>query len=620
MLNRNLLIVTAIALAAGWGLACPVGPAQAGNFASDFASCAKGPIDAASFAFEDGKTAAQFAINHGECVPPVVGGDPLLYGMSGLVGGLQNAGNPPPLPHGTQACIDASLGQASRPVASVLDTVLSKTGLNSMLPSEGRTMLKDIAAGESQASLYQVPGVGQVMQHVSCSCAVASTALDINKLKDRLTSVVKSVEGCKGVVTNLLGGAYGVGAEAAAAAGNAAKGAYNAAKDAINSVGCSFGLGGCGKKGPPFFCTGFKSLRASGVDLGSIKAMFPSAFIPADYVERESNQCEQSWAADLAAAAQKVLDDQEKKRMVDEVEKAEKLGAANSLGFAFRWMPKCSDKPCEKSIAAFADLYTKDAQDPETLAYYKSFGVVVIALNKKYGALAEVAVALSKDRHHKALRENANAPVAERLPAFGCKLFLGRARQSRCAAAAGFQVCKDYALKGEWDLCIRGGTPGMFAAGNGLENVLRSAGCIPRQISAPQFETRGRPASGMRGARRASVQAQCLSPNARVTCDALSRGGSNVQCEGPLMLTLDRARLLPPVRRVPPAVQQTQPPPLRPMQPTRPVQPVAATSTLCRFTSGPRAGQVQDYAPMAPIPVGSPCQDARGSYGVVVSP
>lgn len=41
-------------------------------------------------------------------------------------------------------------------------------------------------------------------------------------------------------------------------------------------------------------------------------------------------------------------------------------------------------------------------------------------------------------------------------------------------------------------------------------------------------------------------------------------------------------------------------------------------STICKFTAGPRAGQTQDYAPMAPIPVGSPCQDGAGSTGVVI--
>jgi len=43
------------------------------------------------------------------------------------------------------------------------------------------------------------------------------------------------------------------------------------------------------------------------------------------------------------------------------------------------------------------------------------------------------------------------------------------------------------------------------------------------------------------------------------------------------------------------------------------------TSTLCRFTSGPRAGQTQDYAPQAAIPVGSSCWDGISSSGTVVS-
>jgi hypothetical protein len=43
------------------------------------------------------------------------------------------------------------------------------------------------------------------------------------------------------------------------------------------------------------------------------------------------------------------------------------------------------------------------------------------------------------------------------------------------------------------------------------------------------------------------------------------------------------------------------------------------TSTLCRFDQGPRAGQTQDYAPMAPLPVGASCQDGAGSMGKVVA-
>ena len=44
-------------------------------------------------------------------------------------------------------------------------------------------------------------------------------------------------------------------------------------------------------------------------------------------------------------------------------------------------------------------------------------------------------------------------------------------------------------------------------------------------------------------------------------------------------------------------------------------------SFLCKFTFGPRAGQVQDYTghPLGPLPVGSPCQDGIASTGFIIS-
>src|ERR1035438_4841882 len=43
------------------------------------------------------------------------------------------------------------------------------------------------------------------------------------------------------------------------------------------------------------------------------------------------------------------------------------------------------------------------------------------------------------------------------------------------------------------------------------------------------------------------------------------------------------------------------------------------TSTICSFNAGPRAGTTQDYAPQAPLPVGSSCQDGAGSTGVIIA-
>lgn len=57
-------------------------------------------------------------------------------------------------------------------------------------------------------------------------------------------------------------------------------------------------------------------------------------------------------------------------------------------------------------------------------------------------------------------------------------------------------------------------------------------------------------------------------------------------------------------------------------QPNPPVMGQAGQSGLsstCRFSQGPRAGQTQDYrGQVQPIPVGSPCTDGQGSYGVAI--
>ena len=155
-----------------WSLAT-IAPAAADDFASDLASCAKAPIEATKFAVGQSRKAAEFAVNHGSCVPPVIAGDPLLYGLTGAVVVLQGALT---LPQGTQACVDASVGLASRPVAHALDIALNNAPVaSSLVPAEGRTLLRQIANNQSNATLYQVPGIGLVMDHVTCACAVASS-------------------------------------------------------------------------------------------------------------------------------------------------------------------------------------------------------------------------------------------------------------------------------------------------------------------------------------------------------------------------------------------------------------------------------------------------------------
>ena len=44
----------------------------------------------------------------------------------------------------------------------------------------------------------------------------------------------------------------------------------------------------------------------------------------------------------------------------------------------------------------------------------------------------------------------------------------------------------------------------------------------------------------------------------------------------------------------------------------------AQLGSKCKFTAGDRAGEVADFSPLPPLPVGSACNDGTSSSGVVV--
>lgn len=604
-----------------------VAPALADDFVSDLAACAKAPIKATTFTASQGKKAATFVVNHGECVPMVVGGDPLLYGMTGGFVALQSAGK---LPTATQACVDATLGQASRQVANVLKALIDKPPMASFIPAGGKAKLIAIAQGETNDALYQVPGIGLVMDRIECSCAVSSSGLDINELKAHIKDVVESVEGCKDLVGKLLGGVY-----------SAAKAAWGAAKDMVNSVGCTLGLGGC-SDGPPFFCTGYFQMRASGQSREQIASIFPSLF-PPSMIQSRTEECEQKYVDWVAAKEKAAIEAKENA-------KAEQMGAASAFGFAMRWIPKCYDQPCKTSIVKFTDMYTADIQNPETIQQYGSFNVAKIAMEEKYGAWATLAVAASKKRRDTALMADASAPVADRLDAFGCKPYLGTARQSMCQTQKGFDVCRNYVNGGAWNVCVLTGKAGLYSAGRALSNALRKAGCIPTVAQSNARE-------GRTSQREVNLDAQCLSGLARTYCNSFAAGRSAVTCSGPgQFIVFDQSRMThtlapggvfippsspepatppkrgmrdntyrapvtsPPQETVGPSRTSTPPPPGSRAAPTTLRAPRPRASTICAFDTGPRAGQRHDYVGKRnPLPLGTPCRDGRGSKGSIVA-
>lgn len=586
---------------------CAAIPAYADDFVSDLAACAKAPIKVATFATANAKKAAEFVIDHGECVPYVVSGDPALYGITVGFAGLQSSGD---LPTGNQACVDASVGQASRRVAQVLQTVLNKPPMASFMPSEGKAKLVAIAEGETDAALHQVPGIGFVLDRMSCACAVTSSGVNIETLKANIKDVVDSVEGCKGLAGKLFGGVY-----------DAAKALFNAGKDAVNAFTCSFGLGGC-SDGPKFFCTGYFKMRDSGKSLEQIVAIFTLGDMTPP-----AQKCEQKYLEAQKAAYLATVQD-----------KLEKESGIHALSFAMRWIPKCFDAECKGQIAKMADDYTLEAKDPEVVNMIANDDLVIKKMDEKYGARAALAVASSKYRRDKALKADPNAPPADRLDAFKCRPFLGRARQSLCADHEGYQVCRGYVDAGVWNLCTREGSNAFYAVGRPLGVELRRTGCIPD--AAERGDRRANYRSGPEA--RDLLSAQCLNGRARKQCEAFRSGQSPVVCVGPQHQVIwDVSRLphkispvfVPPPSGPAPGRLHSTRPSVQPGPPNVETRPVFVAppprlptrirprvSTICAFETGPRAGQRQDYAPRPPLPLGTPCTDRRGSTGHVIAP
>lgn len=579
------------------------------DFVDDLAQCAKAPIKAATDVPDPEKAliAAQFAIDHGQCIPRVVAVDPLLVGMSVGIAGMQSQNI---LPSDADGCIDKSIGAASKPVAGALDYALANApGGGAILSSEARALLRDIAEGESNKTLFQIPGFAMVAEAVTCGCAVASSGLPVEELKEQTAIVLESVEGCTKVVGALLGGAYEIGASAAGAVNEAAAKIYGSAVDTVNAIGCELGLGGCDDEpaGPPFFCVGYENIRAQGHSAEAILSNyswmwkdsgFPSAqnpFAPKTYDEllglvpskaaqdaidaknKEVDSwfagCEISYQAKVAAEIKRKAEEAEKKRILAEVEKAEQLGSSYALRFAFEWSPKCKkDAQCEKGVSLIADQFNAEIKDPDTIQQYGTFGAAAEAIYKKYSSNAGVAVAFAEARRKKAIKADPAASKEDRLWAFDCSSFLGRDAQSICRNVEGFDVCKSYVKKDQHALCALGGADSKFFAKAGVASSnLKSAGCIAQSQS------------------RTSTTLQCVTPLARERCEAFGRGGSPVACahkqEAAKRKLNDVLKAIqhPPPARQPAPTTPADPSRRAPATPSAPAEPPPTLPTIRRL-------------------------------------
>jgi hypothetical protein len=563
------------------------------GFSEDLAQCVKAPIDITTASLTDGIKTASFIINHSECVPNVIAIDPVLVGMTAGVVGLQNAPTPANirLPTGADACTTAIFSVAKKPIAGMIAAAADAPPVSFIIPMNSKTKLLSIANGASEDALYQVPGVAQLTQNLSCACAVAETGDPVGKVKQSIEislEVIKSAGACGSVVGKLFSGGY----DAAVAGGEAVAGAisdtltflYGSFSEGVKQVGCTFGISSCSsssaQQGPPYFCTGYMVSRGQGQSRVQIiefwgkilnshasvsggfntqsgwtgSSGWPNANAdkpaPPNPYEATINACETEYQAALAEEARKKL-------LIEQTEVAEHMADVFALKFAFGWSPKCNgDTMCLTGISTLADQFGADLKDAETLGKYGYFSTAVLETDKKYSNNAQIAVWLATDRRNKALRDNPLAPVAARLPAFGCRPFLGRAGQSLCSSTEGLNVCKQYVRTNVWKLCASSTTPGAFYSGGAaLDEIMKGGGCIlvPPTARAPSTPNtnENRVMQSQPNARQNANQAnnaallggllamggieaphayQCISKSAYDNCQRMRSGGSPVDC------------------------------------------------------------------------------------------
>jgi hypothetical protein len=541
-------------------------PACAGSFTEDFANCASGAIQLTTGAAEDAVKAAEFAINHGECLPPVAALDPVLISMTGGILGLQAANQ---LPRPAGQCKAAIFSVAQRPIAGMINVAVNQTPvLSPIFPQSARTRLQALANGSANEQLFSIPGVSVIAEKLSCGCAVAETGVPIEQLRDRSKLALETVNSCAGVITSLFNGAYSVASTTVAAVQAALSDLYGSFSDGVSAISCGLGITSCPSenKGPPFFCVGYHNLRSRNIPMSDIQQQWASIWqtqwgmmglwgaqnseAPPNPYDADISHCEIEYQAMIEQAERARI-------MAEQLTNAERFADSFALRYFIDWSPECKgDMQCRDGLAMVADQFGDDLADPETLALYPNFPATVMAMNEKYRSNARSIVAIARDRRYTALRANPTAPTIDRLPAFDCNPYLGREQQSLCKNAAGFNVCKDYVNANAWRLCYAPGptvSPSgrAYAKGARLRTMVRNAGCIAIE-SSNQRVARGvsdAVASQSRNSNNAGFAAgliaasmtgtqryQCIGQAAYRTCQMFKDGGSDIDCGGPRSL------------------------------------------------------------------------------------
>lgn len=395
--------------------------------------------------------AANFVADHGECLPNFVPPTLVPYlAVSGTLDGLNQSG----------ALNKAGLGFGNRDYnACTAQFDIGKQGIAKLMPVIGPVCknlglsCSSLANGVGNASNAQLQSEIPFLGLLPCSCAVATSGLGAEKLKD----IVNKTQSC-GVALQDVGKVLGDGAKGAYAIG---KSAVQTGENIVQAGVCAVEslFGGCDSSDPPPPPpTGISEANNWCAPHGGLKEALSKTNQPNDYSVRCNDEsacvirpgktpaC--STGAQIAAHKELLKQQQDALRQKNIGWGNVQKGVWGSLSSA-----KCSDDKCRFGVKLLTTAYILEAvkkANEGILPSEAAFIAEIPALKKPFLKEVEAQVNQSIIRDPHALAKDV-------LSAYGCSAWHNHANQSLCPNKAAYEACKNFVDKNQWELCYLAG-------------------------------------------------------------------------------------------------------------------------------------------------------------------
>lgn len=425
---------------------------------ADVGSCLKLAYKAADP--KDLKRSADFALNHSQCLPNLA--PPTLVPYAALSGALDTANQlgalkPMGLDFGNSYAVCVAKinpGKlAMKQLAPILKPICSTINMNC-------NAFEGAAADEVNSQIVsEVP----LLSLLPCACAAATSELGVQRIAE-LVNTAKQCGSTLAEAGKLIGdaakGVYGAGKEVAKTAEETLQAAENLGKAVISGVSgavCSVAgyFGACDNSSAPP-----KAQHVVAAICKSHNGM-DSMMSPNDEANNFSMSCNDGLQCRAqpgkALQCQQGLSKQQKeKEAADKVVKDAAIRAANE-----KWCPahgaelkKGYDLRCRDGQCKAATFFVAASYGPECVKGSQFLPIT----GEQWSVYGDKPFVLKFENMIKeSIQRDAKASPLELLASHNCRPFLGRADQSLCSDAKGFDNCKKLVDSGKIKECTLAG-------------------------------------------------------------------------------------------------------------------------------------------------------------------